>query len=169
MDPWREAVRIRAPFRSRPPSSSRRLLVALVALIAVTGCGDDEEAPATPPHATVSFEYVAPTATDPRVAAQFASCVTGIERTHLHPSWRGFARIDLIAAGDRWTVTVSDVPVGVRHRFRINDPNVCPENPTGAVTRGILANGVPLTGVVETPGPEPGLAFTVAADGTVTP
>jgi len=165
----RPAERIHALFRLVAAAVSSKL--HLVVLFALAGCGDGNESPRTSSQATVSFVYVAPTTTDPQVAAQFPSCVTGIERTHLHPSWRGFARTDLIAAGDRWTATFSDVPVGSRERFRINDPNVCPENPTGAVTRNIFANGVPLTEVVDTPGSgiEPGLAFTVAADGTVTP
>jgi hypothetical protein len=152
-------------------ANRRRLGLAIVVALAA-GCGDDDgdESPQAGT-ATVTIVYAAPTTTDPQVAAQFPLCVTGIERTHLHPSWRGFARVDLTAAGDRWTATFTDVPVGSRERFRINDPNVCPENPTGAVTRNISANGVALTAVVDTPGSgvEPGVAFTVAADGTVTP
>jgi hypothetical protein len=167
------ADRTRAPLRLVAALSAKLLLAVLVAA-AVAGCGDDDdERPGTTPQATatVNIVYVAPTTTDPQVAAQFPSCVTGVQASHLHPSWRDFARVDLTAAGDRWTATFSDVPVGSRERFRINDPNVCPENPTGAVTRNITANGVLLTAVVETPGTgiEPGLAFTVAADGTVTP
>lgn len=121
--------------------------------------------------ATVSIAYVAATDTDPLVAASFPSCVSGVEHAHIHPSWRGFARTDLTDGGDRWTATFADVPVGSRQRFRINDPNGCSENPTGAVTRGISANGVALTDEVDTPGTgtEPGLAFTISADGTVTP
>jgi hypothetical protein len=155
-----------------PSSRSRRLLIAVAGVAVATACGgDDDEPRAAAPLATVTIAYVAATETDAEVAASFPACVAGVEHTHIHPSWRAFARIDLTDAGDRWTVTFSDVPAGVRQRFRINDPNVCSENSTGAVTRSISANGVALTDVVDTPGSgtEPGVAFTAAADGTVTP
>ncbi|MEE8147710.1 MAG: hypothetical protein V3T24_08915 [Longimicrobiales bacterium] len=44
-------------------------------------------------------------------------------------------------------------------------------NATGASTEGVSANGTVLTRVVDTPGTgiEPGLAFEVAAEGSVTP
>jgi hypothetical protein len=53
--------------------------------------------------------------------------------------------------------------------FRINDQNSCDENPTGAVTRNVLANDVRLVQNTTTPGngDEPGYAITVAANGTV--
>jgi hypothetical protein len=71
-----------------------------------------------------------------------------------------------------WTITFDDVPVGSRERIRVSDANVCSaENATGAATANVRANGVLLTDVVDTPGSgvEPGLAFSVAGDGTVTP
>jgi hypothetical protein len=44
-------------------------------------------------------------------------------------------------------------------------------NSTGASTEGVMANGVTLNRVVDTPGSgiEPGLAFSVSPDGIVTP
>ena len=81
-------------------------------------------------------------------------------------------RIEMQAVGaDLWQITFTDVPIAVRLSLRVSDPNVCIENPTGAATRNVSANDVPLVDVVPTPGSgtEPGLAFTVAADGTVTP
>ena len=47
----------------------------------------------------------------------------------------------------------------------------CATDPNGASTENVFANGILLTDIVGTPGngTEPGLAFTVAADGTVTP
>jgi hypothetical protein len=159
----------------RSPSALARLASPLALFLAAAGCGDSYDgggAAAPPPRASVTIAYAAPTATDPAVAAAFAACVQGVAGTHLHPSWRTFERVDMTADGaTRWTLTLADVPVGTRERFRINDPNVCAENATGAVTRDVSANGVPLTDLVDTPGQglEPGFAFTVAADGTVTP
>jgi hypothetical protein len=96
----------------------------------------------------------------------------GVGPTHIHPSWRGFALFPMTAvAADRWEITLNDVPVNARQSIRISDGNVCDENPTGAATRNVFANDVLLTDIVPTPGSgtEPGLAFTVAADGRVTP
>lgn len=98
--------------------------------------------------------------------------MAGVGRTHIHPSWRKFERVDLMAAGaERWEITFADVPVTQRLAIRISDGNACDENPTGAATRDVFANDVRLLEVVPTPGSgtEPGLALTVAADGRVTP
>ena len=83
-----------------------------------------------------------------------------------------FSRIDMTAVGsDRWEITFSDVPVGFEQRIRISDPNTCATDPNCASTQNVFANGVLLTRVVDTPGngTEPGLAFAVATDATVTP
>lgn len=145
------------------------LAVALLGL----GCDDGDAAgPPSGERATVEFVYEASTAVDPEVEAQFPECVEGVGRTHIHPGWRGFDRFDMTAVGaDRWEIAFDDVPVGTEQRIRVSDPNVCAENPTGAATENVRANGVLLTRVVDTPGAgvEPGLAFTVSADGTVTP
>ncbi len=151
---------------------TRTLALVLATAVACDGdpAGTDTD-PATDT-ATVRFVYAASTTTDPDVAASFPSCVQGVGRTHIHPGWRGFSRVDMTAVGDdRWEVAFDDVPVGVENRIRVSDPNVCAENPTGAATRGVSANGVVLDRIVDTPGTgvEPGLAFSVAADGTVTP
>jgi hypothetical protein len=53
---------------------------------------------------------------------------------------------------DHWTITFDDVLVGVEQRFRINHPNNCDLNATGATTTGITANGVTLTREVGKPG-----------------
>lgn len=73
--------------------------------------------------------------------------------------------------GDRWEIAFSDVPVNARQSIRVSDGNACDQNPTGAATRNVSANDVLLTQIVPTPGSgtEPGLAFTAAADGRVTP
>jgi hypothetical protein len=153
---------MRAPTRATLP------LTALAAALAAA-CGDGDGAPRQ--QAAVTIRYEAAVAVDPDVAAAAPACVSGVGQTHVHPSWRGFERVDLTADAAGWSVTFADVPVGSRERIRVNDPNACTENPTGAVTRNVLANGVPLTDVVDTPGSgtEPGLALTVAEDGGVTP
>lgn len=141
--------------------------------LALAACGgDDPGAPGPPTRATVRFVYEASTTIDPSVAQQFPGCVQGVGQTHIHPGWRSFARVDMQPEGDdRWEATFGDVPIGTEQRIRVSDPNVCAQNATGAATEGVRANGVPLVRVVDTPGSgvEPGLAFTVAADGTVTP
>jgi hypothetical protein len=152
-----------------------RVALACAAAAALAGaCGDDgydsPTAP-TPTRARVDIVYLAQTTTRPEVAAQHPACVQGVGMTHIHPGWRDFAAIPLDNGGDRWRISFADVPVGAEQSFRINDPNGCVLNPTGAVTTNISANGVGLTRVVPTPGSgsEPGLAFSVAANGTVTP
>ena len=139
----------------------------LSAAALAAACGTE---PATT--ATVEFVYSAPTAPDQAIATQFPACFQGVSQTHIHPSWHQYEASFLTADGpDRWTITFDDVPVGVEQRFRINDPNHCDLNATGATTTGITANGVTLTRGVDTPGSgiEPGLAFTVGGNGTVTP
>lgn len=71
---------------------------------------------------------------------------------------------------DRYEITFTDLPAGMRVTFRINDQNSCDENPTGAVTRNVFANDVRLVQNATTPGngDEPGYAITVSANGTVT-
>lgn len=147
---------------------------ALALALLVLGCdgGEDATEPPAATRATVEFTYEAPTSIDPVVAQRFPNCVQGVGQTHIHPGWRDFARFDMTAVGaDRWEISFADVPVGSEQRIRVSDPNVCADNPTGAATANVMANGVLLTRIVDTPGAgtEPGLAFTVAADGTVTP
>ena len=66
-------------------------------------------------------------------------------------------------------ITFTDVPVNTRVSFRVNDQNACDENPTGAVTRNVFVNDIRLIQNATTPGngDEPGFAFTVAPNGTV--
>lgn len=122
--------------------------------------------------ATVAFVYRATTTPRADLPASTQECVRGVGRTHIHPSWRSFGRIDMTAMGaDRWEISFSDVPVGIRQSIRVSDANVCDENSTGAATRNVFANNVLLTEIVPTPGSgiEPGLAFTVSASGRITP
>ena len=146
----------------------------LVVVLALVGCDSGDSSPTAPSTttATVRFDYRAATALTPNLPASTAACVSGVGRTHFHPSWRGFVRIDMEAIGaDRWQITFTDVPIEVRLSLRVSDPNVCTENATGAATRNVFANDVVLVDIVPTPGTgtEPGLGFTVAVDGTVMP
>lgn len=142
-------------------------------MLLLTACGSDEPAgPSGPSVATVQFVYVAATEIDPAVAQQFPNCVQGVGQTHIHPGWANFGRFDMQVAGaNRWERTFQNVPTDDEQRIRISDPNVCAQNPTGASTQGVMANGVTLTRIVDTPGSgiEPGLAFSVTSDGIVTP
>ncbi len=155
-------------------NSGMKYCALLIAVLATLLMGCDNESPTTPsPNAaTVRFTYLAATALNPDLPASTQACVQGVGRTHIHPSWRNFTRIDMQAVGsDRWEISFGDVAVNERQAIRISDPNVCTDNPTGAATNNVFANDVRLVEIVPTPGTgtEPGLAFTVGADGRVSP
>lgn len=155
--------------------SAGRLVAAAALSLAAAACGG-EARPASPTSsggtAAVRFVYRAATAPRMDLPPSARECVQGVGRTHIHPSWRAFDRIEMNPVGtDRWETAFSDVPVNARQSIRVSDGNVCDENATGAATRNVFANDVLLMEIVPTPGSgiEPGLAFTVAADGRVTP
>lgn len=164
-----------APAHNGRMSGPATLVVVVAACLPTLGCGDTESSPASPTaatSATVRFVYRASTSPRTDLPADRQDCVRGVGHTHIHPSWRGFARIDMTPVGaDRWEIAFSDVPVNARQSIRVSDGNACDENPTGAATRNVFANDVLLVEVVPTPGSgtEPGLAFTVSPDGRVTP
>jgi hypothetical protein len=156
----------------------------VIAALLAAGCGSTERAtasptpltpaPTTPGAATATVRFVYRASTSPRTdlppAAQ--ECVQLVGRTHIHPSWRGFARIDMTPVGaDRWEISFSDVPTTARQSIRVSYGNACDQNATGAATHSVFANDVLLAEVVPTPGSgtEPGLAFTVASEGRVSP
>ena len=162
--------------------SGRAAFVIAIAVVLAAGCGSTESSssptapsptsPAGAAMATVRFAYRASTSPRTDLPPSAQSCVQGVGRTHIHPSWRGFARIDMTPAGaDRWEISFGDVPSNARQSIRVSDGNACEENPTGAATRNVFANDVLLVEVVPTPGSgtEPGLAFSVASNGRVTP
>ena len=142
-------------------------------MLGLSACLDGSTGPDAPTaFATVVFSYSASTSTDPSVAVLHSQCVQGVGVTHLHAGWHNFQSFALTAvAPNRWEITFTDVPFGSEQRIRISDPNACSLNATGASTEGVSANGTLLIRVVDTPGSgiEPGLAFVVAADGSVTP
>ena len=149
-----------------------RAIVTLASL-APAACNDTPSSP-TPSTsataATVRIVFLGSTTRRSDLPASAAACVSGVGATHIHPSWRSFAGIPLQPVPpDRYEITFSDVPLGTRVSFRINDQNSCDENPTGAVTRNVLANDVRLVQNTTTPGngDEPGYALSVAANGAV--
>ena len=160
-------------MRRRP---SNLQAIGLLLAMATVACGGSSGDPAggvvSIPTVQVAFVYLASTVTDPAVAAAFPGCVANVGQTHFHPSWRSFARVNMTAVGaGSWEITFDDVPVQQGLSLRISDPNACATDPNGASTVNVFGNAVLLTNIVSTPGNglEPGLAFDVAADGTVSP
>jgi hypothetical protein len=99
-----------------------------------------------------------------------ASAAACVGATHIHPSWRSFEAIPLQPVPpDRYEIAFTDVPVSTRVSFRINDQNSCDENPTGAVTCNIFVNDLRVVQNATTRGngDEPGFAFTVVPNGTI--
>jgi hypothetical protein len=147
-----------------------------VLLFATIGCRDDGSPSAPSPVggasvATVRFVFLGATARRNDLPASAQECVSGVGVTHMHPSWRSFDAIPLQAVPpDRYQLTLNDVPANTSVSFRVNDQNSCDENPTGAVTRNVLANDVRLIQNATTPGngDEPGYRMTVTANGTIT-
>jgi hypothetical protein len=146
-------------------------LILASSIVLAAACGDDSRRTApTANVATVEIAYLAPT--QPTLPPSLDACVRGVGATHVHPSWRNFVAVTMRVAGaERFELVLDDVPVNQRVSIRVSDANACVENPTGAATRNVFANGVRLTDIVTTPGsgPEPGLAFTVAPDGRIQP
>jgi hypothetical protein len=151
----------------------RSLLAALLPVLAACGGGGGSGPSASGPTvATVSFVYSATTVRRPGLPSD---CADFVGPVHIHPSWRGFALTPLTAVGDRWELSLADVPVDSVQQIRVNDVNACLDNSTGYVLRNVTANGVALTTVV--PGntgttgfpSDPGLSFTVNGRGQVTP
>jgi hypothetical protein len=141
--------------------------VVLAATVASTGCDEDVTSPSP---SGVRIIFAGPTARRSNLPASAQACVNAVGVTHIHPSWRSFAAVPLQAVPpDRYEITFDDVPRTMRVSFRINDQNSCDENPTGAVTRDVFANGVRLIQNATTPGngEEPGYALTVSASGSV--
>jgi hypothetical protein len=149
--------------------------IALASTLAVLGCdGSDGPSPPTTPSgstaATVRIVFMGATARRTDLPASAQACVNGVGSTHTHPSWRSFATVPMQPVPpDRYEFSYDDVPVETRVSFRVNDQNACDQNPTGAVTRNVSANGVPLVQNATTPGngDEPGYAFSIAANGAI--
>jgi hypothetical protein len=143
--------------------------------MATLACGDAESPTNPTPQpgsttATVRVEFLGATTRRSDLPASADACVNGVGATHIHPSWRSFAGIPLQPVPpERYEITFSDVPVNTRVSFRVNDQNACDENPTGAVTRNVLTNGVRLSQNTTTPGngDEPGFAFSIAPSGAI--
>lgn len=162
---------LRERFRVHPCRSVVALMIAAAVSAAALGCDTAEAPQPSATTATVRIVYAGPTARRSDLPASAQSCINGVGATHIHPSWRNFAGIALQPVPpDRYEISFTDVPVNTRVSFRINDQNSCDENPTGAVTRNVLVNDVRLIQNATTPGngEEPGFAFVVAPNGTIT-
>jgi hypothetical protein len=151
-------------------------LIAIAAILSLAALGCDRarspESPTQPgPAAAVRIVFAGSTTRRTDLPASAAACVSGVGATHIHPSWRSFAGIPLQPVPpDRYEIAFTDVPVSTRVSFRINDQNSCDENATGAVTRNIFVNDLRVIQNTTTPGngDEPGFAFTIAPNGTIT-
>lgn len=84
----------------------RACAAALVVGAAACGTDADPSAPTTTSAtATVPFVYRAPTTPRADLPASARECVQGVGRTHIHPGWRSFARIEMTpVGGDRWEI-----------------------------------------------------------------
>jgi hypothetical protein len=145
------------------------MIVALASLT-MLACDEPRASPTQSAVATVRIVFLGSTTRRSDLPASAQACVAGVGATHIHASWRNFAGMPLQPIPpDRYEITFSDVPIGTRVSFRVNDQNSCDENATGAVTRNVFANDVRLIQNTTTPGngDEPGYALTVAANGTV--
>jgi hypothetical protein len=145
-------------------------IVAAAASLSSLACDETPMSPSPSATPILRIVFLGSTARRSDLPPSAQACVGGVGATHIHPSWRSFAAIPLQPVPpDRYEITFNDVPVGARVSFRINDQNACDENPTGAVTRNVLANDIRLIQNTTTPGngDEPGYALTVAANGTV--
>lgn len=145
-------------------------MIAAVASLTVLACDEGRVSPTRSTVGSLRIVFLGSTTRRSDLPASAQGCVTGVGATHVHPSWRSFAGIPLQSVPpDRYEITFSDVPIGTRVSFRVNDQNACDENPTGAVTRNVFANDVRLIQNTTTPGngDEPGYALTVAANGTI--
>jgi hypothetical protein len=152
-----------------------RVNARVIALgVAVATLGRDGSPRPTGPSssttATIRIVFAGPTARRPDLSLAAQACVTGVGPTHTHPSRRNFAAVPLQPVPpDRYEITFADVPVNTRVSFRVNDQKSCDEDPTGAVTRNVLVNDVRLTQNATTPGngDEPGFAFTISSNSTI--
>lgn len=150
--------------------TSRATLFMVVAAVTLTSVGCDEEITSPSPSMGVRIIFAGPTVRRTDLPASAQACINAVGVTHIHPSWRSFAAFPLQAVPpDRYEITLDDVPRATRVSFRINDQNSCDENPTGAVTRNVFANGVRLAQNTTTPGngEEAGYALTVSASGSI--
>jgi hypothetical protein len=147
--------------------------IALALGLAIVGCSSGCSSSTNPSGslvATVRLVFMGATARRTDLPASAQPCISGVGATHTHPSWRNFEGIPLQPVPpDRYEISFTDVPIGARVAFRVNDQNACDQNPTGAVTRNVLVNDVRLIQNTTTPGngDEPGFAFTIAPNGAV--
>ena len=144
-----------------------------MALVASSLACDESNGPSSPSNATtgtIRLVFLGATARRTDLPPSAQACVNGVGATHTHPSWRNFNGIPLQPVPpNRYEITLTDVPLTTRVSFRVNDQNWCDRNPTGAVLQDVLVNDVRLVQNTTTPGngEEPGVAFTLSSNGSI--
>jgi hypothetical protein len=127
-------------------------IVLTVASLIFWAC-NETMSPTQSSAATVRIVFLGSTTWRSDLPASAQACAGGVGATHIHPSRRSFAAIPLQPVPpDRYEITLSDVPIGTRVTFRVNDQNSCDENATRAVTRNVFANDARLVQNTTTPG-----------------
>src|SRR5262245_66493828 len=120
-------------------------MIAAIASLSLLACDEAPDSPTQSTVASVRIVFLGSTTRRTDLPAAAQGCVAGVGATHIHPSWRNFAGISLQSVPpDRYEISFTDVPIGTRVSFRVNDQNSCDENATGAVTRNVFANDVRL-------------------------
>ena len=87
---------------------------------ALVACSDGGTSPTSPgaARATVRFDYRASTTVSPDLPPSTQVCINGVGRTHIHPSWRNFNRMDMQAVdAGLWQVTLVTSPSPFGSRF----------------------------------------------------
>lgn len=161
---YRELVVPRYPSCVRPA----HWIIAAIVILTSVSCGRNSTSPTGSGSLRIVFE--GSTTRRSNLPASAIGCANAVGVTHIHPSWRNFDNFPLQAVPpDRYEITFTDMPVGSRVTFRVNDQNFCDENATGAVTRNVFANGVRLVQNTLTPGSgdEPGYALTISSTGAI--
>lgn len=140
------------------------------ALLSALACGGGSSPTEPSRTVLVSFVYLEPSASDPRV--DFTLCEgTGPFATHMHPGWAPDppnTRLALSAVGSDRMEGRADVPVERDTYVQLHDPNSCLDGGSPYVpARNLFANGV-LLGALPGSIDFDSMLFRVSASGTVT-
>lgn len=171
---------------TRPAARSQRLLVVgrlsalLLAVVAIACAGSSLTAPEpTRQVASVTFELVSPPVPPPQGAQEqfnWSRCLRTLGQARISQpvfgfGWTSATFFPTRSDGDRWILTVPDVPAGREHVILVTDPNACARAPFSSnTTEGVSVNGVRLARRTTFPVTDtPALLFSVSAEGVVSP